>query len=305
MVGVAATTPDAAFPVFSICNKLSNSSGYSAAIVPGAEPTFLMTMRGSGTLESYKASGGDALKLLDGAAINFSTSDSNAKLSRVTNDIIETPGSFSAVTGLILPKTSGVGIKVERASPTFPWKDLIGDVSPKTTGVGAATLAVFRGGSYRAWFYGAGDLCDMVFHVPHDYAPGTDLHLHLHWAHNGTAISGSLVVTFGVSVAKGHNQANFTAEVAPVITISTPDVATIPQYRHRIDEIQISAASPGATQFNTDLLEPDAILLVSLTATTIPTITGGSTNKPAFITCDIHYQSTGIGTKAKAPNFYT
>jgi hypothetical protein len=203
---------------------------------------------------------------------------------------------------LNMPKASGEGIFV---AGTYPWGDLIGDVSPKTTGAGAATLAAFRGGAYRGWFYGAGDLCDMLFHVPHDYAPGTDLYLHLHWAHNGTAISGSLVVTFGVTYAKGHNQANFPAEVAPVLTVSTPNIGTIPQYRHRVDELQLSAASPSGTQLSTGSIEPDGLILVGLTATTIPTITGGSTNKPCFFTCDIHYQSTGIGTKNKSPDFYT
>ncbi len=32
---------------------------------------------------------------------------------------------------------------------------------------------------------------------------------------------------------------------------------------------------------------------------------GGSTNEPAFFTLDIHYQSTSIGTKQKAPDFWT
>ena len=201
-----------------------------------------------------------------------------------------------------LPNTSGKGVLI---NGNYSWKDILGDVSPKTTGAGAATLAVFRGGTYRAWFYQVNDICDIMFHMPHNYAPGTDIYLHLHWAHNGTAISGSFVTTFGVSYAKGRGQEIFTAEVAPVITVSTPDIATIPQYSHRIDEIQLSATSPSGTQLDTTHLEPDGIILVGLKVTTIPTITGGSTNLPALITCDLHYQSTGVGTKNKANNFYT
>ena len=210
------------------------------------------------------------------------------------------PFSLNADT-LNLPKTAGKGILVDTG---YGWKDIIGDVSPKPLAPNAAIQAAFIGGQYLAWFYGAGDKCQMVFHMPHDYAPGTDLHIHLHWAHNGTAISGSLVATFGITYAKGHNQANFPVEVVPIITVSTPDITTIPQYRHRIDEIQLSSSTPTAAQLNTTLLEPDGLILVGMATTTVPTITGGSTNLPAILTCDLHYQSTNIGTLNKAPNFY-
>jgi hypothetical protein len=210
------------------------------------------------------------------------------------------------VGGLQLPKTSGLGIKVDSTgTPTFPWRDLIGDITPKTSGAGAPTLAAFRGGNVRSFFYSAGDDGDAIFHVPHDYVPGSDMFLHLHWAHNGTAISGNLVVDFYLTYAKGHNQADFPAEVNRTLTVSTPDIATVPRYRHRVDETQITAASPAASQIDSDIIEVDGLILVHFNATTIPTITGGTTNEPALFTLDIHYQSTGVGTKGKAPDFWT
>lgn len=231
-----------------------------------------------------------------GSALSFSEMDTNFTDLR------------DGVGGLQIPKTSGLGIKVDSTgTPTFPWRDLIGDITPKASGPGAPTLAAFRGGNVRAFFYSAGDDGDVVYHIPHDYVPGSDLHLHLHWAHNGTAISGSLVVNFYITYAKGHNQAtdgNFIAEVNRTLTVSTPDIATIPQYSHRLDETQISAASPAASQIDSDIIEPDGLILLHFDVTTIPTITGGSTNEPALFTLDIHYQSTSVGTKAKAPNFY-
>ena len=210
---------------------------------------------------------------------------------------------------LQIPKTTGLGIKVDSlGTPTFPWRDLIGDITPKTSGVGAPTLAVFRGGNVRSFFYSAGDDGDAIFHIPHDYVPGTDLFLHTHWAHNGTAISGSLVVNFYITYAKGHNQSTngeFPAEVNRTLTVSTPDIATIPRYRHRVDETQISAAAPAASQIDSDIIEVDGLILVHFDVTTIPTITGGSTNEPALFSLDIHYQSTNIGTKQKSPDFWT
>jgi hypothetical protein len=218
------------------------------------------------------------------------------------NYITPTTGVFTS--SIVVPKTSGTGILIDTASPTFGWRDIIGDVSPKTSPPGAATVAVFIGGYYRTWFYSANDQCDCIYHVPHDYVAGTDIFLHLHWGHNGTAISGSLVVTFGVTYAKGHNQANFPTEVNPVLTVSTPNIATVPRYRHRLDEFQLSSAAPTATQLNTALLEPDGLILVGFQVTIIPTITGGSTNLPAFFTLDIHYQSSNVGTKQLSPPFY-
>jgi hypothetical protein len=213
------------------------------------------------------------------------------------------------VGGLQLPKTSGLGIKVDSTgTPTFPWRDLIGDINPKVSGAGAPILAAFRGGNVRSYFFAAGDDIDCFFHVPHDYVPASDIHIHTHWAHNGTAISGTLVLNYYVTYAKGHNQATngeFQAEVNRTVTVSTPDIATIPRYRHRVEETQLSAASPAASQLDSDIIEVDGLILVHLDVTTIPTITGGTTNRPALFAVDIHYQSTGVGTKQKSPDFWT
>lgn len=203
------------------------------------------------------------------------------------------------------PKASGEGIQVDTLSPTFPWQDIIGMTRIDITGVAAPVLGAWRGGSTRQLFYGAGDKIDMLYHIPHDYLPSSDIHLHCHWGHHGTAISGSLVLTYAMTYAKGHNQSNYPAETTTTLTVSTPNIATIPQYRHRVDEVQISNNGGDGTHIDRSVLEPDGILLVNMVATTIPTITGGATNKPCIFTLDVHYQSTGIGTKQKTPSFYT
>lgn len=178
--------------------------------------------------------------------------------------------------GAVLPITSTLGVKVDPENPTYPWHDIIGDIRPKAVGLGAPARAVFRGGTIGQFAFVLNDLVDFEFHIPHDYAPGTDLYWHIHWAHNGTDISGTLEVTNYLSYAKGHDQAAFSAEIAPTLTYATVDVATTPQYRHRIDEIQITASSPTATQINSALIEPDGILLVTSKVTGLPSITGGS-----------------------------
>ena len=49
---------------------------------------------------------------------------------------------------------------------------------------------------------------------------------------------------------------------------------------------------------------PDGLIIMNLTMTTIPTITGGSPNEPFIHRVDIHYLSTNVGTKDKTPDFY-
>jgi hypothetical protein len=202
---------------------------------------------------------------------------------------------------LIMPKTSGKGIQVDQTSPTFGWHDIIGHVSPKASGAGSPTRSTYRG-NIADFSFALNDVVDFTFHIPHDYVPSSDLYYHIHWSHTGTNISGNVVFTTYITYAKGHNQANFPVEISPTITYNTTDITTTPQYRHRIDEIQLSATSPSATQLDSDDIEVDGLIIMTLKVTTLPTITGGN----LFIHfTDLHYQSTNIATKQKAPNFYT
>ncbi len=215
-------------------------------------------------------------------------------------------GDVTKVSGnLVVPKTSGYGIQVDTASPSFGWKDLLGNVIPKTSGVGSPTLSTFRGGQVRSYSFKAGDDYDGQFHLPHDYLPGSDMYIHFHWGHNGTSISGSLVVNWYLTYAKGHNQAIFPAEVNNTQTITITSITSHPRYQHFIEEVQITTAGGSSTQLNTNDLEPDGVIMFHFDCTTIPTITGGSPNEPFIFYIDLHYQATNVTTKNKAPNFYT
>lgn len=186
------------------------------------------------------------------------------------------------------------------------WKDLIGDVNPKSQGAGRPTLGTFRG-DIRWFHYTAGDDGDIVFHMPHDWCPGTDLFLHVHWAHNGTNISGTFDMRTHVTFAKGFQQGDdseFLADVEPHIVVNDLSIANTPQYQHRVDEIQLSIKGGSATQLDTDRLEVDGLILVHFDMDAIPSITGG-TGEPFIFALDIHYQTDRVATAGKAPNFYT
>lgn len=188
------------------------------------------------------------------------------------------------------------------SSEYYGWKDLIGDVTPKTAGVGSPTLDVITG-NIRGFRYSAGDDGDITFHIPHDYAPGTDLYLHPHWTHNGTNISGALVVDVYMTYAKGHQQASFHAQKILQITDGALSIGNAPSLHHRIPEIKISTPGGSTTLLDSDGLEVDGVLLVHYDVSAIPTITGGS-GEPFLLTFDLHYQCSTASTKNKAPNFY-
>lgn len=205
--------------------------------------------------------------------------------------------------GIVLPKTSGKGIKVDTASPTFGWRDLIGDVAPREVGTGAPSLGTFRAGNVKLWSFSSGDRFDCSFHVPHDYAPGTDMYVHVHWSHNGTNISGTFAANFYHTYAKRGSQ-SFPAEKTLGLSVGSLSISNTPQYAHRVDEVQLSVNGGSSTQIDSAAIEVDGVILINFDVTTIPTITGGTPNEPFVFFIDIHYQSSNIGTKNKISNFY-
>lgn len=217
-------------------------------------------------------------------------------------------GKVAAAANYVLPNASGGGLELgNETTSAFGWRDILGPIVPREGGGAAPAFTAFRGGQVKDYAFSGSDIIDLVtYHIPHDYVPGTDIFFHPHWGHNGTAISGSFVLDYYVTYAKGHGQAIFPAEINLTQTLSTPDVATIPQWSHEVNDIQLSTSGGSGTQLDTDLLEPDGVIEMAVVTTTIPTITGSATsNLPYIFEIDVHYQSTNIATKNNTPNFYT
>lgn len=210
--------------------------------------------------------------------------------------------AVDSVWDLVLPKEAWVWVKVDPANPTFPWEDIIWNYIPDTVNASKPALLPFRGWEVKQFAYSAWDKADFSYHIPHDYLPWSDIFIHIHWSHNGTVISWNYTPILHITYAKWHWQESFPAEkILLGTTVATPDIATIPQYIHRVDEFALSTSWWTANLLDTDLLEPDWLVLLNLHSDVIPTITGWD----LFIfTADIHYQSTNIGTKQKSPNFY-
>ncbi len=205
---------------------------------------------------------------------------------------------------IVLPKTSGKGIKVDTVTPTFGWRDLEGPISLPQTAAQRPTLTTYAS-PVEDYVFSANDhYGPLKYHIPHDYVPGSDLYIHVHWSHNGNNISGSIVFNYFILYAKGHGQAAFPAiPVNLTHTVGSLTIGNTPQRSHRIDEIQLSAPTPSASQLDSDDIETDGMIIIHFDVPTIPTITGGA-GKPFIHYVDIHYQSTNLGTKQKAPAFH-
>ncbi len=209
-------------------------------------------------------------------------------------NVVQTKGTLTTA---VFQKTSGAGIKVDPAAETYPWQDLLGQIDVRGVGANDPAWNIFRNG-IRAYQFGLNDECWVFFHLGHDYVAGTDIYIHSHWAHTSAGVaSGSVTWSFESTYAKGHNQAAFPATKTTTVT----QTASTTQYQHMIAETPISSAGGSATLLDSAAFEPDGLLLVRISLTA-NSMTG--TPDPFLFLADCHYQSTGIGTKQKAPNFY-
>lgn len=184
------------------------------------------------------------------------------------------------------------------------WTDILGDVTPKQFGTNAAEQKNYIG-NITGWTHGADTAGELIYHIPHDYVPGTDVFIHVHWGHNGTNISGSFVVKFYATYAnRTYPATTFSSEVIATLTVDSLNMTNSPRYCHRVDEIQLSTHNGSATQLNTDLIEVDGLVMIHYVVDTIPSITGSEvSNLPYIQTIDMHIQTNTVGTKNKDPNF--
>lgn len=197
----------------------------------------------------------------------------------------------------IISNEKGDGIKLDIINPVFGWHDLL---SPTTIYEGAAsnkpTFNTLVGG-IRKYQFVVNDESFHEFHIPHDYAPGTDMYIHVHWTHNsGSVTGGSTTWGFEHTYAKGYSQMTF----GTTKTISVTQAAATAALTHHIAEVKLTVTSGSATQQNSDLIETDGLLLVR---TYLQANTTGV--NPFMMFCDLHYQSTNLATKNKNFNFWT
>lgn len=186
------------------------------------------------------------------------------------------------------------------------WNDLLGTLNVRSIGANDPTWEVYRGNIRQYQFANTGmNEIWFDYHMQHDYKPGSDIYLHIHWSQavvdtgGAAGAPGQVKWYFDVSYAKGHQQQAFSAPITTSITQTASGTA----YMHMLGEIQLSASAPTGSQINSSQIEPDGVLLVR--AYRDPTDVADTLNQAPFVHfVDIHYQTDRVNTKNKAPNFY-
>lgn len=158
------------------------------------------------------------------------------------------------------------------------WKDLLGHYTQRVSGPTIPLLTTVGLSVIQLPSWQLNDLSYYSFHIPHDYAIGTDIYFHVHWMSGGTSTD---TVKWQITYyyARGYGIDAFgMGGAGTVITIE--EAPTGITYAHMLSE------STPKTIVN---LEPDAYLHVELKR-----ITNGATDNANAIfawNLDIHYQS--------------
>ena len=206
------------------------------------------------------------------------------------------------VGGRIWQKTQNAGDLIDPSSPDFGWIDIHAPLYFNSSGT-PAVFSSYRGGISQWQFTETtADEAFCEFHIPHDYAMGTDIFFHVHWSHASTTVTGGSVTwAFEMSYSKGHDQAIFAAPK----TVTIQQNASTTQYQHMIAEAAGTVSGGSGTQFDSAIMEPDGVFICRFYLDSND-ITDSVTQPNPFVHfVDLHMQSTGIATKNKSPDFWT
>jgi len=142
-------------------------------------------------------------------------------LNLLVGGTLEVTGATTLNDVLVVPKTSGMGIKVDTATPTFGWRDITSSIEVRGSGANDPSFAVYTGTALRAYSFSASSMKEVffTFHMPHDYVPGTDIYFHAHWSNAAaTPDTGNVVWGFEYTFAKGFGQQAFPATTTITVT---------------------------------------------------------------------------------------
>jgi hypothetical protein len=175
--------------------------------------------------------------------------------------------------------------KLDRLTDTQErWKDLLSEITTRTTGAGTPAFNVFNAPN-RAYQFAVGDEVYNIIHVPHDWKPGTKVYFHVHWAGSNTD-TGTTTWDLNWCYAPGHGQGAFSANALVQVTQAHCGIVN----GHNIAEM-----SDEQAVFPVDM-QPDGIFMVA-TKLSAKAYTG---NVFGFYV-DMHYQSDENMTTTRFP----
>lgn len=204
---------------------------------------------------------------------------------------------------VVLPKESGRGLKVGDypSQGTYGWRDITAPITVRGVRATDPTWAQIGSSDFYAYQFAVADYVWQPFHIPHDIVPGSAFHFHAHWLSDGTSTN-AVTWEFKYAYAKGFNQQPFDVALSnsPLTNsgvVTASEAASGTAHQHMVTETD-AVTIP-------DLTEPDGIIYVRLGRVNNATSPiANNTDGIFLLTADIHYQSTNMATKQKAPNFY-
>lgn len=196
----------------------------------------------------------------------------------------------------VMSHHKGDGVKLNTEDPQFGWHDLLSAITIDLGAASSKPAFTDLVGGIKKYQFKIGDNTFHNYHLPHDYLPGSDLYIHVHWTHNVVPLTaGTLTWQFEVTYAKGYDQEVFSTPI--IITVSQTSSNT--PLLHRIAETKLSALNGVGGLLDSNRIETDGLILVK---TTLLSNTTGT--DPFMMFCDVHYQSTGRPTKNRNTDFW-
>jgi hypothetical protein len=175
------------------------------------------------------------------------------------------------------------------------WEDYTADLSTARPGLtNPPDVVLLQNIPCYAFDPGTNEDVSINFHIKHDFKLGTKIYPHMHWSPGTSTNTGVVRWGFEYTLAKGHQQEVFPATT----TIYVEQAATGSAHQHMIAEVAEVDAIDSAS------LEPDTIIRMRVfrdASHVNDTFTGDAFG----FQVDLHYQRDRVGTKNKAPDFYT
>lgn len=237
-------TSDSYIRVF---NETSTTGAVAQLFYPG---------NGTGNLQhSIGADTGDVELCLQGGQLTVGSTGSN---------------------GILLDPVNGIYLY----GSAIAWDDIRAPANAFALGANAPTWGTFLGG-LNTWIFSAAldQEVEASFQLPHGYAEGTDVELHIHWAPM-TTDNGNVVWEYEYSAAAING-----TFPAPTTSTST-DAADGTQYKHQVhDLVTISGSGLGISSMI-------LVRIARLGSDGADTFTGTA----ALLEIDLHYQINSLGS---------
>lgn len=185
--------------------------------------------------------------------------------------------------------SDGSGWEIVVNSDYLGWKDLTSDLISRGGASAPSYTAVGTSGFY-GYEFTSNTLKEVFanYHILHDYAPRTDMYIHMHWiAPNTTA--GNVTWNFQIAYAKGYTQSQFNIQTPTVVTVTTANPAS-GAWTHMISEVKFTDIAGASGLINSSNIQTDGVIMVRAYRNGgVTTDTYGSSVWGLFM--DLHYQT--------------